>query len=176
LSRAARFSFKPGTADDAQALAALHTAVAQHLTGLHGRGPWSTKTSENGVLYAMRQSRVYVARQGAEIVGTLRLATKKPWAIDTSYFSKCDRPLYLLAMAVLPEKQRQGLGRRCLEEVKRIARAWPADGIRLDAYDGDAGAGRFYARCGHTEVGRTSYRSTPLIYYELLLGTINRNK
>jgi len=164
-----RFSFQLGTADDVAALAGLHTAVAEDLTRLHGRGPWSTKTSEKGVLYAMRTSGVFVARQGTEIVGTLRLATKKPWAIDTSYFAECGRPLYLLAMAVAPAKQRQGLGRRCLEEAGRIARAWPADAIRLDAFDADAGAGRFYARCGYTEVGRVSYRGTPLIYYELLL-------
>src|SRR4249919_2463081 len=139
------FSFQLGTVDDAANLAALHTAVAEHLTRLHGRGPWSVKTSEKGVLYAMRTSRVFVARQGTEIVGTLRLATKKPWAIDTNYFTKCRMPLYLLSMAVSPAKQRQGFGRRCLEEAKRIARAWPADAIRLDAYDADGGAGRFYA-------------------------------
>jgi GNAT superfamily N-acetyltransferase len=168
-STSTRFTFQIATADDAAMLAALHTAVAEHLSNLHGQGPWSGKTSEKGVLYAMRQSHVFVARQGKEIIGTLRLATKKPWAIDKSYFSKCEKPLYLLAMAVTPAKQRQGLGRRCLEEATRIAQAWPADAIRLDAYDADAGAGRFYARCGYTEVGRASYRNTPLIYYEFLL-------
>ena len=82
---------------------------------------------------------------------------------------KSERPLYLLAMAVAPARQRQGIGRRCLEEAKQIARAWPADAIRLDAYDAPAGAGGFYARCGCTEVGRASYRNVPLIYFECLL-------
>ena len=72
-------------------------------------------------------------------------------------------------MAILPEKQRQGVGRRCLEEVHKIARAWPADAIRLDAYDAAAGAGPFYARCGYIEKGHRSYRRAPLIYYEFLL-------
>jgi GNAT superfamily N-acetyltransferase len=169
LLRPKRFRLTLGTPDDAPTLAALHTAVAETLTRLHGRGVWSTKTSEKGVLYAMRTSRVYVAREGAEIVATLRLATKKPWAIDTRYFSACARPLYLLAMAVAPERQRQGLGRMCLDNAMHIARKWPADALRLDAFDAEAGAGGFYARCGWAEVGRTSYRNTPLIYYELLL-------
>jgi GNAT superfamily N-acetyltransferase len=164
-----RFSFQPATADDAAALVVLHTAVADDLTRRHGSGPWSAKTSEKGVLYAMRRSKVFVMRTGAEIVATLRLATKKPWAIDTSYFAACRRPLYLLAMAVTPARQRQGIGRRCMEEVVKIARAWPADAIRLDAYDAKAGAGRFYARCGYAEVGRVVYRNAPLIYYELRL-------
>jgi len=157
------------TPADAPALAALHTAVAEHLTSLHGQGPWSAKTSEKGILFAMRNSDVFVARQGSEIIATLRLATKKPWAIDCSYFAPCQKPLYLLAMAVTPARQRQGIGRRCLEEAKRIAKAWPSDAIRLDAFNAKAGAGSFYARCGYTEVGRVTYRNAPLIYYELLL-------
>lgn len=169
MSRSTRFSFQPAKRSDAPCLAALHAAVADHLTDLHGTGPWSTKTSEKGVLYAMRTSRIFVARLGTEIVGTLRLATKKPWAIDTSYFSPCRRPLYLLAMAVAPAKQRQGIGRRCLQEALRIAESWPADAVRLDAYDAKAGGGGFYARCGWTETGRASYRDVPLIYYEFVL-------
>jgi GNAT superfamily N-acetyltransferase len=72
-------------------------------------------------------------------------------------------------MAVDPAMQRQHVGRRCLEEAARLARAWPSDSIRLDAYDAPAGAGPFYAKCGYREVGRVTYRNTPLIYYERLL-------
>jgi hypothetical protein len=46
------FSLQLGTIDDAAKLAVLHTMVAEHLTNLHGRGPWSAKTSHKGVLYA----------------------------------------------------------------------------------------------------------------------------
>ena len=165
-----RFQFELATTGLAPALAELHTAVAGHLTRQFGAGPWSSKTSEKGVLLAMRTCKVFVAREGPEIVGTLRLTTKKPWAIDTSYFTTCDSPVYLLAMAIAPPHQRQGIGRKCLQAVQPIVRAWPADAIRLDAYDAPAGAGSFYARCGFTEVGRTTYRNAPLIYYELLRG------
>ena len=164
-----RLSFQPASRDEAGILAALHSAVADDLTRRHGHGPWSGQTSERGVLFAMRTSKVFVARAGKEIVATLRLTTKKPWAIDTSYFSPCRRPLYLLAMAVTPSKQREGIGKWCLQQAVRLARKWPAEAIRLDAYDAQVGAGPFYARCGWAEVGRASYRNTPLIYYELRL-------
>ena len=163
------FRFRSGVPGDAAELAALHTAVADHLTKHYGKGPWSSHTSEKGVLYAMRHCEVLVATEGSAIAATLRLTSKKPWAIDTKYFTKCQRPVYLLAMAVAPARQRQGIGRRCLEEAKRIARAWPADAIRLDAYDAAAGAGGFYERCGFSERGRATYRGAPLIYYEFLL-------
>jgi GNAT superfamily N-acetyltransferase len=88
-------------------------------------------------------SRILVARANRRIVGTLRLATKKPWAIDTSYFTPAERPLYLTGMAVHPDSQGKGIGRLMLKEAEALARAWPADAIRLDAFDAAAGDGRF---------------------------------
>jgi GNAT superfamily N-acetyltransferase len=121
------------------------------------------------VLYEMRISKVWLARSGRAAVATFRVGTRKPWAIDRSYFTTATRPLYLTDMSVRPDYQRRGVGRRCIEEIIRIARQWPADAIRLDAYDADAGAGDFYARCGFRFVGNAVYRGTPLVYYEMLL-------
>jgi GNAT superfamily N-acetyltransferase len=72
-------------------------------------------------------------------------------------------------MAVSVARQGKGLGRQAMEDAQRIALAWPADAIRLDAYDADAGAGEFYRKCGYTERGRVVYKGDPLRYYELLL-------
>jgi hypothetical protein len=56
-----------------------------------------------------------------------------------------------------------------MAEAVTVARAWPVDAIRLDAYDGPAGAGPFYAKCGLREVGHVVYRGVPLVYFEQLL-------
>ena len=59
-----------------------------------------------------------------------------------------------------------------LADADHRARAWPGNSgnaIRLDAFDANAGAGAFYARCGYTERGRTIFRTAPLIYFERLL-------
>jgi|SRR5919206_632371 GNAT superfamily N-acetyltransferase len=154
---------------DAPAIAALRTSVAEHLTRQFGKGHWSSSVTEKGVLRGIKTSRVLVMRDNEEIVGTLRLATNKPWAIDLSYFKSVARPLYLLDMAVSPDRQGRGVGRQLVEEAKSVARAWPSEAIRLDAYDSDAGAGPFYAKCGFSEVGRKAYRGVPLVYFELML-------
>ena len=157
-------------ASDAAEIAALRTAVAEDLTARHGRGHWSFGASDAGVLRGIRTSHVLVARERGRIAGTLRLATKKPWAIDTKYFADVDRPLYLLDMAVHPARQGHGIGRLMLESATETARRWPAGAIRLDAYDHAAGAGEFYRKCGYREVGRVVYRGVPLIYFEQLCG------
>ena len=110
-----------------------------------------------------------VGRAGKRVLTVLRLATKKPWAIDVSYFTPVKRPLYLTGMTVAVTHQGQGLGRLALEDAIAVAREWPADAIRLEAYDADAGAGSFYVKCGFVERGRTVYKGDPLSYYELLL-------
>jgi len=106
------------------------------------------------------------------LVSVLRLATKKPWAIDVAHFTPVKRPLYLTGMAVSVAHQRSGVGRQALADAVSVARAWPAQSVRLDAYDATAGAGDFYAKCGFTERGRVVYRGTPLVYYEMVLESI----
>lgn len=160
---------------DAAPLAALHKAVADHLTEQYGHGLWSSAPSERAVLTHLRRpkfSRTLIMRTESRIMAALRLATKKPWAIDTKYFSTAKMPLYLTGMAVHPNFQRQRLGRLLLKEAEAVARAWPADTIRLDAFDSSAGAGPFYAKCGYREVARVAYKGNPLIYFELMLTTM----
>lgn len=164
--------FASANDSDAAALAALHSAVAHDLTRRFGQGFWSLAQSERAVLADMRRpkfSRILIVRASRRIIGTLRLATKKPWAIDTAYFTRVERPLYLTGMAVHPNFQRAGVGRLLMKEAEALARSWPADAIRLDAFDADAGAGGFYAKCGLREVARVRYKNDPLVYFELLL-------
>jgi GNAT superfamily N-acetyltransferase len=157
------------TAGDAPAIAALRTAAGEQLGQRYGSGHWSRPVSEKSVGPDLRVGRVFVLREGASIIATLTLAIKKPWAIDPTYFTDALRPLYLRDMAVAPRRQRFGIGRMCIKDAIRLARAWPSDSIRLDAYEGPVGAGSFYEKCGFRERGRVMFRETPLVYYELVL-------
>jgi len=157
------------TPDVADGVARVRNAAADDLTRRFGAGHWSGTIGANGVRRGIDASRVLVAVEGDAILGTVRLATRKPWAIDTRYFEPSDRPLYLVDMAVLPERQGRGIGRRLVEAAVTTAVGWKAEAIRLDAYDHAAGAGGFYEKCGFTEVGRASYREVPLVYYQMRL-------
>lgn len=173
--------FASATESDAPELAALHRAASEDLTLRFGHGFWSSSTTERGIVVNMRNpkfSRTLIARAGNRIVGTLRLHTKKPWAIDTAYFTPSNHPLYLTGMAVHPKHQRKGIGRLLLAEAEALARdpgsrSWelanPADTIRLDAFDAPAGAGPFYTKCGYRELAHVVYKNDPLVYFEQVL-------
>ena len=164
-----RLSFRDASLTDVPAIAGLHNAAAGALTARFGAGPWSSLTTERSIELGLRHARARVGRSGKRIVTVLRLATKKPWAIDVSHFTPVARALYLTGMTVDVGSQGQGLGRLALADAVDVARAWPANAIRLDAYDAEAGAGEFYASCGFAERGRAVYRDDPLVYYEIVL-------
>jgi GNAT superfamily N-acetyltransferase len=157
---------------DAVELAALRNVAADDLTTRHGEGWWSAQCTAQGAVFDMRHGRTFVVRRRGLIVATFTLMTKKPWAIDRRYFTPVKRPLYLISMVVHPDCQGRGLGRACIAAAQRIALAWPAQSLCLDAWDhARAGAGPFYTKCDFREVGRATYRMARLIYYEMLLPT-----
>jgi len=155
------------TQEDAADLVALNIAVNDDLAVRFGGK--AEHPTEKGVLFRMTRGTIYLARHRKKPIATLTLTTRKPWAIDRSYFTPVKRPLYLIGMAVHPEMQRRGVGRDCLEQAVRLARDWPADSLCLDAFASANGAGPFYDKCGFREVGRATYRVAPLIYFEMLL-------
>jgi len=161
-----RFRLVPASRRDSPAIVALHLAAAADLTNRFGRGHWSSRPTQRGVLLGMKRGVVYVVRRGRRLVATLTLTPRKPWAIDATYFTPCVKPLYLVGMAVAPDWQGRGLGYFCMKQAQHLARIGRADALRLDAYDADAGAGEFYRKCGLREVGRATYRDTPLVYFE----------
>lgn len=169
MSASVRLKFGDATPEDAPVIAALQNAAAGALTTRFGAGHWSSLVTERGAALSQRYARVRLGRSGKHVLTVLRLAPKKPWAIDVSYFTPVKRPLYLTGMAVSVAHQALGLGRLALADAVAVAREWPAEAIRLDAYDAPAGAGDFYLKCGFKERGRVVYRGDPLIYCELLL-------
>jgi GNAT superfamily N-acetyltransferase len=158
------------TPPDAAAIAQVRIAAADQLTREFGEGHWSSHTNIAAVARDIASSIVLAARDGDTIAGTLTLQTKRPWSIDASCFTPCRKALYLVNMAVTPDRQRAGTGRALLAAALTVAREYPADTIRLDAYDGSAGSGEFYRRCGYTAAGGKSYRGVPLLYFELMTG------
>lgn len=167
-----RVSLEEATLDDAPAIAAVRLAASRRLTERFGRGVWSyAAESEWSVRADIMTSKILIAREEGSVLATLRIATKPPWMGEIGFFTPCRTPLYLTTMAVAPKYQLQGIGSACLAEVDRLATEWPADAIRLDAYDLPAGAPGFYLKNGYTEVRRAAYHGTPLVYFEKLISS-----
>lgn len=170
MTTMAHVVFGAAVEEDATSIAAVRLAAARELTARFGTGTWSFSLgSSEAVRAEMKSSTILVARNGGQLLGTLRLSTKNPWLGDIGFFRPCDRPVYLTSMAVSPKHQRLGIGRELIEEAKRCAvHEMHGQAVRLDSYDAPAGAGEFYRKCGFRLVRRAPYNGTPLIWFEWL--------
>jgi GNAT superfamily N-acetyltransferase len=142
---------------DAREIAALRTAVAQHMTARFGEGHWSAIPSRAEVIRQMRASQVLVARLDQQLVGTVRLATVNAHSMKSAGFTPVASALYVIGMSVTPEYGRMGVGRALLDAAKDAAHSRRAAALWVDTYAGAAGAGPFYLRCGFRQAGTVYY-------------------
>ena len=159
-------SFQFAAEADIPALVELRLAVDADQARRFGDDRWWTTISERSVARGLKSSRVLVAPERADCRNA---ANGDEEALgDLRHFTPVRRAVYLHDVNVEPGLQRSGIGRRLLARARTVARAWPVDAIRVDAYDGPAGGGPFYKKCGFAEVGRTVYRGVPLVYFEFV--------
>ncbi len=106
MQRATLLGFRPGTTQDAETLAALQTAVAEHLTRTHGQGPWSRcDIGEGRPLRDARFGMTSSPARDSRIVATWRLAAKNPGRSTPITSQSAVSRSICPAMAVLPDKQ-----------------------------------------------------------------------
>src|SRR2546423_5064135 len=149
--------FRDATVDDVPVIAGIQNAAAGALTARFGVGHWSSLGTERSATLGQRHGCVRVGRLQNRIVTVLRLATKKPWAIDVSYFTPVKRPLYLTGLAVSVAHQGRGLGRVAMEDACAVARNLSAHAIRPDVYGSPAGGARRFFWWGVSERGVVVY-------------------
>jgi ribosomal protein S18 acetylase RimI-like enzyme len=100
---------------DIPAILKLRLAVDADLAQRFGKNRWSTTISEKSVTRGLRSSKILVASRHGQIVGALRMETKKPWAVDLRYFTPVRKAVYLHDVNVDPRLQRSGVGRRLID-------------------------------------------------------------
>ena len=127
-------SLRPASADDLAALRALETAC-------FGRDAWGDQALQ-GELDGVPETRhVLVADEAGDVVGYAALL-----AVDTT--------ADVQRVAVRPDRQRAGVGRRLLDALVRQARARGCLEALLEVADDNAGALAMYHRAGFVEIAR----------------------
>jgi GNAT superfamily N-acetyltransferase len=157
-------------AEDIGLVRAILSTAANDLTTRFGEGHWSGVRSVETLRKYAGEGVLYVVEQAATVVGTLRLTDRKIGFYRSSWFVDPQAAAgYLMDMAIDPAHQRRGIGRQAMIMAENLARSQDLPAIRLDAYGGPAGAGRFYQKCGYRLVHQGEMNGVALEYYEKLV-------
>jgi GNAT superfamily N-acetyltransferase len=177
-----KLTIEEATPHDVTEILALRLAIGAHMQERYGDDRWAPPIHEGSVLRYFKGPRtrksdgetlikILVGKIRGEIVALTRMQTKKPWAFDLKYFTPGAKAVYLGDVEVSAKCQGQGFGTQLMAAVVDHARVWPVGAVRTSSYDGAAGAGPFYAKCGFRETGRVTYRTIPMIYFEMIFGS-----
>lgn len=151
----------------------IRAACARDLYDRFGDGHWARMTPLTPLAEAMRHRHLYVVRCAGESIATFMLSRTGPAYLTSNLFAEPDAPaVYLTALAVLPARQHQGVGRWCMMQAEATVRAWECSALRFDAYDHAAGAWAFYDRAGYQRRGVLDVYGVRLIAYERVLERI----
>lgn len=134
-------TFRPGTAADIEALAALESALFDHDVWSPALLAQALDGAHYSVLVAV------IGDENGTVVG---------YAITTVAGDVAD----LLRIGVHPSGQRRGIARKLLDHMVRDARVRGADRMLLEVSSANTGARAFYATAGFEQIdARTGYYS-----------------
>lgn len=107
--------------------------------------------SETGISNPARADSFEAIQYNLDNGGIMLLALREYLLVGTAWLSHDFRRLYIHHMAVSPEFQNMGIGRRLLEEAACVARenGWQA---KLEVHATNAAARHLYSSCGFTEL------------------------
>jgi len=161
---------RTATLEEVRSIHVVLIAAALRLTDEFGEGHWSRTSTIKTLRNSVGEGTLYAVCIAERIVGTFRISDRKIVFYRKEWFAEPDASaLYLRDMAVAPDHQRRGVGRATMEEIDAIAGRGGLVAVRFDAYEGPAGAGPFYQKCGYKLVHRGLVGDTPLEYYEKVL-------
>ena len=163
-----------GQLNELEAILQLTRACGQHMRD-NGIDQWDEHYPDRAVLVNDLQTETLFAyREGDEILGVVVLnETQDEEYGDVSWStSEEDRNIVVHRLAVRPDQQGRGLGRKLMDFAEQWARDNRYDAIRLDTYSQNPRNQRFYTSRGYRDLGPVylKYKKEhPYYCYELLL-------
>ncbi len=167
--------FRPAEAGDAKAVATMRIAANEKLTRLLGPGPWTRKIHVGSIrerirdadVETLRRSTLFVLSDGDDTLGSVIVSTYSPGFWKQMYWQEGRaHALGVFNLVVHPDVQSQGLGKRVMNEVERLAQAHSLAYVRLDAYAFNPYSVGFYRAIGYDERAQIDLRGCDLVLFE----------
>ncbi|UJF33910.1 GNAT family N-acetyltransferase [Paenibacillus hexagrammi] len=157
---------------DKKAIMSLYRAVTKDLRK-QGNRQWDW-FYPNGIVIGsdLKNHTLYGMKVGSQVTAAVALdANQSPQYAPLPWSNTPGKPACVHRLAVHPDHQGKGLGKRLLAFAEELAMQQGYSSIRLDVYTGNPGALAMYVRAGYRQVGevRFPFRETPYMCMEKIL-------
>lgn len=128
----------------------------------------------NGIIIGsdLRHHHLFGFKADGRVVGAVVLDNRQsPKYAQLPWSDRQGKAACIHRLAVHPQDQGKGLGKRLLQFAEDLARQQGNTSIRLDVYTGNPGAVTMYRRAGYRHIGelRFPFRRLPYLCFEKLL-------
>ncbi|MGC6507342.1 MAG: GNAT family N-acetyltransferase [Myxococcota bacterium] len=167
-----------GQIHDIDMIIRLTRACGRHMRA-NGIDQWDEHYPDRAViLNDLHTQTLFAYRKGTEILGIVVLneAQDDEYADIGWSTNETDRNIVIHRLAVRPDQQGKGIGRKLMDFAEQWAKDNHYDAIRLDTFSQNQRNQRFYANRGYTNLGPVflKYKKNhPYYCYELLLAKLD---
>lgn len=136
----------------------LFTAVIKNLHE-HSIDQWDRFYPNSFILFRdLWRGQFFAIKKEKELLGVVVLNTKQSKQyVEVDWENRDGEALIVHRLAVHPDHQGKGVGKRLLHFVEEYAKETGFSSVRLDVYSGNPGAVAFYRRSGYQERGMVSF-------------------
>ena len=126
---------------------------------------WGEYPNEKFLQASLDAGTLYVAKEGDALLAAVTIDT----TFDEEYASVNwlfgVKPGAFHRLAIAPDQQGKGLGKRIIADVCDILRSQSCDTLRIDTYENNLAAQKVYSRIGMRKAGEVRFFHRPLAFY-----------
>ncbi|MDD6050761.1 MAG: GNAT family N-acetyltransferase [Clostridiales bacterium] len=154
------------TAADFSAVCVLYRTICDQMAADDSpQWVWGVYPSDDILQESLAAGTLYVAREGETLLAAVTVDTCFEPEYEGVNWLFGTRPGAFHRLAIAPDQQGRGLGRKLLNDVMALLRDLGCDALRIDTYATNLHAQRLYESCGMRKAGEVIFAHRPLPFY-----------
>lgn len=150
-----------GMERDIDALTQLYDDINDYLEATNNYPGWKKGVypARQDAVDGINEGCLFVVTENDEIIGSMILRHEpEPAYLKASWQAVLDykKVLVIYTFVVMPQKLKQGIGKRMLEFVEQYGKDTKMKALRLDVYESNIPAIRLYEKCGYQYIDTVS--------------------
>lgn len=134
-----------------------------------GVNQWSKPYPKELFLKDIEDGHVFYFLDNNEIIGTATLHTAKPYYYPSDLWNDEFKSWYLCRFAVPRSLKNKGFGRIIVSEIKKEAKNFKINRIRLDAVKSNSFLEKYYLKLGFCKVAEGVLFDSPSVFMEMMV-------